>query len=311
MTALDTGLLSIVDRIVRQFTRSFKYKYVEENELRNELYIRLKEELTNKPLLYNTLSDLFKRGMTIASGYVKQNRHQSNIIVSDRQSLFSLIKSRLDTLPQDKLTDKNAKLKLWCECRDNRLFKGIDSRVVAYLHLVEEISLRDIANYFGRTLIAVKNCIHAVSHKVGRNVSLKKDDVVILSIDNPFFDRMLGKVKEPTDYGAIVLVESHSYPERKQWELRCTNDEMVYIGTLAGKEIPNKIATESMPGSHKKPAHAADMGKYTISMPSIRTTEQNQEFKASGDLCSRCGGMCVRTGTCITCQSCGDNSGCG
>ncbi|HEY1187911.1 MAG TPA: hypothetical protein VGE74_09650 [Gemmata sp.] len=32
---------------------------------------------------------------------------------------------------------------------------------------------------------------------------------------------------------------------------------------------------------------------------------------ATGDLCKRCGGLLVRTGTCMTCQACGDNSGCG
>lgn len=30
---------------------------------------------------------------------------------------------------------------------------------------------------------------------------------------------------------------------------------------------------------------------------------------ATGDLCPRCGGLMVRTGTCSTCQSCGDSSG--
>lgn len=29
----------------------------------------------------------------------------------------------------------------------------------------------------------------------------------------------------------------------------------------------------------------------------------------TGDTCKRCGGLTVRTGTCLTCQSCGDSSG--
>jgi len=30
---------------------------------------------------------------------------------------------------------------------------------------------------------------------------------------------------------------------------------------------------------------------------------------ATGDLCTKCGGLMVRTGTCLTCQGCGDSSG--
>lgn len=30
---------------------------------------------------------------------------------------------------------------------------------------------------------------------------------------------------------------------------------------------------------------------------------------ATGDLCPKCGGLMVRTGTCQTCQGCGDSSG--
>ncbi len=33
------------------------------------------------------------------------------------------------------------------------------------------------------------------------------------------------------------------------------------------------------------------------------------ESVATGNLCPRCGGLMVRTGTCLTCQSCGDSSG--
>lgn len=30
---------------------------------------------------------------------------------------------------------------------------------------------------------------------------------------------------------------------------------------------------------------------------------------ATGDLCATCGGLMVRTGTCLTCQGCGNSSG--
>jgi hypothetical protein len=31
--------------------------------------------------------------------------------------------------------------------------------------------------------------------------------------------------------------------------------------------------------------------------------------ETSGELCPKCGGFMVRTGTCLTCQSCGESSG--
>lgn len=34
-----------------------------------------------------------------------------------------------------------------------------------------------------------------------------------------------------------------------------------------------------------------------------------RQTTATGDLCGKCGGLMVRTGTCMTCQGCGDSSG--
>lgn len=31
----------------------------------------------------------------------------------------------------------------------------------------------------------------------------------------------------------------------------------------------------------------------------------------TGDTCRNCGGLMIRTGTCMTCTQCGDTTGCG
>lgn len=136
---------------------------------------------------------------------------------------------------------------------------------------------------------------------------ITKDDVVCIVSSNLFFHTMLGRVKEPTHYGAEVEIEAHSYPQRIKWILRCVDTELVYIGTLAGKTIPDtktmkqSYENETVTGSHKPLPHVADKPKYVV------VTEQ------MGEACMRCGQFAlVRTGTCITCQSCGDQlGGCG
>ena len=45
--------------------------------------------------------------------------------------------------------------------------------------------------------------------------------------------------------------------------------------------------------------------------PKIEKKVENRSPMPSGDLCPSCGGLVVRTGTCMTCQSCGFNTGCG
>ena len=47
---------------------------------------------------------------------------------------------------------------------------------------------------------------------------------------------------------------------------------------------------------------------YATGVPNLAARAARQPLP-SGDLCSRCGGMMVRTGTCLTCQSCGESSG--
>lgn len=47
----------------------------------------------------------------------------------------------------------------------------------------------------------------------------------------------------------------------------------------------------------------------TPGVPNLAARRGRQQSGASGDLCPRCGGIMVRTGTCSTCQSCGESSG--
>lgn len=44
-------------------------------------------------------------------------------------------------------------------------------------------------------------------------------------------------------------------------------------------------------------------------VPNLKAREASRQSVPSGDPCPRCGGIMVRTGTCSTCQSCGESSG--
>lgn len=296
-TKTDT-LLKVVERVIRQFIKSKnKYHtnyYFDEADLRNELYSVLGEQKNN--LTRNTKQSLFQYGMSHAARYVKRNRKLYQQVDS-RFDFIKLLPTPTLSIPSDRLLDTKTMLHYWCISREKRLTKAIYSRVYAYLYHVEGLSIVDIATYFDCEKQSVLACISALNREVPR-MALAKDDVVILVLQNPFFHGMLARVKEPTDYGAIVEVDAHSYPQRHKWELRCTNDELLYIGTLAGKMIPPIIKGENVTGSHKKPPHAADVGKYEITA------------QVHGEPCTRCGAMAViRTGTCLTCQLCGDSSG--
>lgn len=133
---------------------------------------------------------------------------------------------------------------------------------------------------------------------------ITKDDVVCIVSSNLFFHTMLGRVKEPTHYGAEVEVEAHSYPQRIKWVLRCVDTELVYIGTLAGKTIPDtktmkqSVDNETIAGSHKPLPHTQDKPKYVAVVEHM------------GEACMKCGMFSlVRSGPCILCTACGDSLG--
>lgn len=304
MDAIDNGILEVVQRVAKQFQKSRKYKCVEKEELENELFVQLKEEFMTRPLVMNTAQQLYVRGMSLACKYANKVEREKSAGYGQSQRLGEVVHSPFDFIetkdrpvPTSRLLDKRKKLNVWCSTRDKRWFKAIDSRVIAYLHFVEDMTFHEIADYFGRTIYAVRTCINAVVRKKFNPVTLKKNDIVILQMDNPFFDKMLGRVKEPTDYGAVVVVESHNYPQRQQWELRCTNSEMVYIGTLDESKLANRKTDEPIPGGTTRKPHQSDQGKYKV------------VAEVSSELCPKCGGFLVRTGSCLTCQSCGESSG--
>jgi ribonucleoside-diphosphate reductase alpha chain len=68
----------------------------------------------------------------------------------------------------------------------------------------------------------------------------------------------------------------------------------------AGNGAPNGQAGSSTP----KPAAAA----FTDDPPVIPAKLEGLDL---GPACEQCGGMMQRTGSCYTCSSCGNNTGCG
>lgn len=93
---------------------------------------------------------------------------------------------------------------------------------------------------------------------------------VTIASDNP---RVNGTVGEVVEYVCYYLVKT---PYTPGGTIRCLPSELAGVMEL----------------SSPPPA------------PAKRT-------EATGELCRKdgCGGMMVRTGTCLTCQSCGDSSG--
>jgi len=158
---------------------------------------------------------------------------------------------------------------------------------------------------------------------------LKKNDIVLLVMNNPFFNHMLAWVKEPTEYGAVVEVESHCYPHRKRWELRANTDEMVYISTLAEMPETPKIV-ESVDGNKKQLSNAQAVLKpehvYTAEerelLDKIKPVIKTKTGKAIPNglhdpnvyllqECPQCGQMKLRhNGPCLICDACGTSSGC-
>jgi hypothetical protein len=45
------------------------------------------------------------------------------------------------------------------------------------------------------------------------------------------------------------------------------------------------------------------------SVPNLAARAGSRATVPTGEPCRRCGGLMVRTGTCLTCQSCGESSG--
>ena len=77
-------------------------------------------------------------------------------------------------------------------------------------------------------------------------------------------------------------------------------------GDTAGPPEPAEEPTNGGNGGHSTPQPAA--AALTDEPPPVPAKLQGLEL---GPACAMCGGMMQRTGSCYTCSSCGNNTGCG
>ena len=80
--------------------------------------------------------------------------------------------------------------------------------------------------------------------------------------------------------------------------------EALMRGDTAGPPEEEKPTNGGNGHTKPKPATAA----LTDEPPAIPAKLQGLEL---GPACAQCGGMMQRTGSCYTCSSCGNNTGCG
>lgn len=59
------------------------------------------------------------------------------------------------------------------------------------------------------------------------------------------------------------------------------------------------------------PTFQGDHTNLQVHQCACATKPKPQLSLPDGGVCPRCGGMTVRTGTCTTCQTCGESGGCG
>jgi ribonucleoside-diphosphate reductase alpha chain len=87
---------------------------------------------------------------------------------------------------------------------------------------------------------------------------------------------------------------------------KAAQDALAYDGDTAGPAA----APESVPGTsgHAGSGANAPTSALTDSPPVVPARLQGLDL---GPACSQCGGMMQRTGSCYTCSSCGNNTGCG
>ncbi len=88
---------------------------------------------------------------------------------------------------------------------------------------------------------------------------------------------------------------------------KAAQDALAYGGDTAGP--PAQDAAPSEPSASAGTGEAvAPASALTDSPPVVPATLQGLDL---GPACSQCGGMMQRTGSCYTCSSCGNNTGCG
>jgi ribonucleoside-diphosphate reductase alpha chain len=81
---------------------------------------------------------------------------------------------------------------------------------------------------------------------------------------------------------------------------------MSVAGDTAGPSAPAPVATPKVAPAAPTPTAAAS--SLTEKPPVVPARMKGLEL---GPACGQCGGMMQRTGSCYTCSSCGNNTGCG
>jgi ribonucleoside-diphosphate reductase alpha chain len=102
----------------------------------------------------------------------------------------------------------------------------------------------------------------------------------------------------------------------------CDEDIQEELGIMTDAVRAKKTAEESgvaLRGDTAVPANSIDGPAAAESKPAAEAITPDQPSAAParlkgielGPACSQCGGMMQRTGSCYTCSSCGNNTGCG
>ncbi len=79
-------------------------------------------------------------------------------------------------------------------------------------------------------------------------------------------------------------------------------------GGAAAKPAPGGSPPENVPAAHAPGTTKAAAEAFTDEPPVMPAKLQGLDL---GPACGQCGGMMQRTGSCYTCSSCGNNTGCG
>lgn len=329
--------LALVLAIVRSYKSTHRYsegRRYETDELVNNLYVCIDSYIKQNPTADD--AQLKQYGRECCHRFVTKGEY-------DRPLLQGLERMQEEQNPYTGITDKEKLLSIWGEYRDYREGKKPFTRLIGYLHYVEGMTIDELAELFTKHPVAIAGCIRQISIPC-RKMAFKQNDIVLLVMDNPFFHGMLAWVKEPTEWGAIVEVERHCYPERIKWELRALDSEMMYIGTV--KEIPiipkytpvdgGKHVVSNTQAIHKpetiyKHTHMVDLNNPTLDTPLPASWNEKNNLVVhtpTGDLvipnglhdpnvyllqeCPSCGQMKLRhNGPCLLCDACGATTGCG
>lgn len=318
----------------RKRNNTHRHMSYDRNDLLAHVYICIEEYIKQYPVITNDL--LHAYGLKCCRQWVKKTSFVEPVPLHNGE------RRAVTPIDCSEGRDTRELLSIWMRTQNKRQGSTLLTRLMGYLHLVEGMPKEEIAEVFDKTINAVHS--HLYSLKKHTPMLLKKNDVVMLVMDNPFFHEMLAWVKEPTEYGAVVEVESHTYPTRTKWQLRCIFTEMVYIGTVNSRpDKPEKV--EPVDGGKRPVVHAQDVHKGEIvyrevepvpltSRPRSKHVDLHQLTKDTvihtpqGDIpiknglhdpnvyelddCPACGKMRLRrNGPCMICDNCGESTGCG